>query len=105
MAKFTMNIDPQLKADAAELFDKMGLNMTTAVTMFLKQSVRNGQLPFQPSSYPSQYHSPRPRPGIDYDPEQDIAEARRAVASVRLPSHIGQLSPEDVKEELANRVR
>ncbi|MDF7663545.1 type II toxin-antitoxin system RelB/DinJ family antitoxin [Bifidobacterium sp. ESL0763] len=101
MAKLTMNIDPELKADAAALFEDMGLNMTTAVTMFLKQSVRDGMLPFQPSSYPTGFKVGYPKRRMDH--EKMIEEAKADIASVKLPSHIGQLTPVDVKEELAHR--
>ncbi len=41
----TIRIDEELKNEAENLFDELGLNMTTAVTAFLKQSVRDQQLP------------------------------------------------------------
>ncbi|MCO6559133.1 MAG: type II toxin-antitoxin system RelB/DinJ family antitoxin [Bifidobacterium sp.] len=101
MAKLTMNIDPELKTDAAELFEDMGLNMTTAITMFLKQSVRDGMLPFQPSSYPTGFKIGYPK--NDYDADKMIADAKAARAAVKLPSYAGKLSPEDIKEELSHR--
>ncbi|WEV59534.1 type II toxin-antitoxin system RelB/DinJ family antitoxin [Bifidobacterium sp. ESL0728] len=101
MAKLTMNIDPELKQDAAELFEKMGLNMTTAITMFLKQSVRDGMLPFQPSSYPTGFKIGYPKHQMD--PEKMIEEAKADRASIKLPSYMGRLTPDDVKEELSHR--
>lgn len=44
-----ISVDGVLKEDAEKLFNDLGLNMTTAITIFLKQSVRDGELPFQPS--------------------------------------------------------
>lgn len=49
MAKFTMNIDETLKRQASELYEELGMTLTTAITVFLKQSVREGRMPFQPS--------------------------------------------------------
>ena len=48
MAKVSTNIslDPALKKDAQELFADLGMDLTTAVTLFLKQSVREQGLPF-----------------------------------------------------------
>lgn len=42
-----LRIDRNLKLQAEELFSQLGLNMTTAINMFLKQSVREQRLPFQ----------------------------------------------------------
>lgn len=41
-----IKIDSELKKEAQILFEKMGLNMTTAVNMFLAQAVRNQAMPF-----------------------------------------------------------
>lgn len=41
-----VNIDKQLKENADELFQELGLNMSTAITIFLKQSVRDQAIPF-----------------------------------------------------------
>lgn len=49
MAKVSTNInlDPDLKKAAQELFSDFGLDLTTAVTLFLKQSVREQAIPFE----------------------------------------------------------
>lgn len=48
MAKVSTNIslDPALKKSAQELFADLGMDLTTAVTLFLKQSVREQGMPF-----------------------------------------------------------
>lgn len=48
MAKVSTNInlDPALKKSAQELFSNLGMDLTTAVTLFLKQSVREQGIPF-----------------------------------------------------------
>ena len=40
-------IDSDLKAQADTLFAELGLNMTTAFNIFLRQSVRQGCIPFE----------------------------------------------------------
>ena len=40
MANINIRIDDALKKKAETLFDDLGLNMTTATTMFLKQCIR-----------------------------------------------------------------
>ncbi len=45
----TMRIDDELKAKAEALFSELGLSMTTAFNIFLKQAVREQQIPFMVS--------------------------------------------------------
>ena len=49
MATTNMNIrtDTEVKAAAEHLFNELGLNMTTAVNMFLRQAIRTGGIPFE----------------------------------------------------------
>lgn len=49
MATISTNIkiDPDLKREAQQLFDSLGLNLSTAVNMFLKQAVREQAIPFR----------------------------------------------------------
>ncbi len=42
-----INLDPELKKAAKLLFDDLGMDMTTAATIFLKQAVRNQAIPFE----------------------------------------------------------
>lgn len=42
----TIRIDPNVKAEARELFGKLGLTTTDAVTIFLHQALITGGLPF-----------------------------------------------------------
>lgn len=49
MAKVNTNItlDPQLKSSAQSLFSKLGLDLSTAISLFLSQAVREQAIPFQ----------------------------------------------------------
>lgn len=49
MANTTITIcmDEKLKKQAETLFEDMGLNMTTAFTIFTKAVIREGKLPFE----------------------------------------------------------
>ena len=49
MATVNMSIrmDTELKKQADAMFADMGLNMTTAMNMFLRQVVRQGKIPFE----------------------------------------------------------
>ncbi len=49
MATVNMSIrmDAELKKQADAMLSDMGLNMTTAMNMFLRQVVRQGRIPFE----------------------------------------------------------
>ena len=49
----TIRMDAELKRQAEELFSDLGLNMTTAITAFARQAVREQQLPFRLSRIPN----------------------------------------------------
>jgi len=50
MVKNTTNLsirmDEELKKQAETLFSELGMNMTTAINVFIRQAVRNGGIPF-----------------------------------------------------------
>jgi len=52
VSRLNIRIDGELKDQAKEVYKDMGMDLTTAVTVFLKQSVREQRLPFQPSREP-----------------------------------------------------
>lgn len=43
----TIRMDENLKRRAEQLFDEMGMNMTTAFTIFAKTAVRQQKIPFE----------------------------------------------------------
>lgn len=43
----TIRMDEGLKRQAEMIFDEMGMNMTTAMTVFAKAVVRQGKIPFE----------------------------------------------------------
>ena len=42
----TLRVDDELKKQAEALFSELGMSMTTAFNVFLRQSVREQQIPF-----------------------------------------------------------
>jgi len=46
-ASITIRMDEHLKKQAETMFDDMGMNMTTAFTIFTKAVVRQGKIPFE----------------------------------------------------------
>ncbi len=47
MAHMNIRMDDILKQQAEELFSDFGMNMTTAINIFLKQAVRENKIPFE----------------------------------------------------------
>jgi len=52
MAQVNIRMDDKLKEQADKLFDELGLNMTTAFNIFVRQSVRQGGIPFEVTTDP-----------------------------------------------------
>ena len=54
MATTNMNIrmDDDVKRQAQQLFSEFGLDMTTAINVFLRQAIREQALPFSIEMYP-----------------------------------------------------
>ncbi|MEC4175225.1 type II toxin-antitoxin system RelB/DinJ family antitoxin [Adlercreutzia sp. R7] len=48
----TIRIDDELKKQADEMFDELGMSFTTAVNVFVKQALREGALPFDVTLHP-----------------------------------------------------
>ena len=49
MAKVSTNIslDPKLKEKSIQLFSNIGIDLSTAITLFLSQAVREQRIPFE----------------------------------------------------------
>jgi len=47
MAQINIRIDDDLKTRADHIFRELGLNMSSAFTMFLCQTIRHGGIPFE----------------------------------------------------------
>lgn len=46
MTNLNIRTDKEVKAAAEKIFEALGLNMTTAVNIFLRQSIRENGIPF-----------------------------------------------------------
>ncbi len=47
MKNINIRIDENLKKEASDLFKELGIDMTTAIVVFLRQSVITGGIPFE----------------------------------------------------------
>jgi DNA-damage-inducible protein J len=53
-----IRIDRELKEQAESFFAELGLNMTSAFTIFVRQSLREGKIPFELSLVSDSYYNP-----------------------------------------------
>jgi DNA-damage-inducible protein J len=51
-ANLSVRVDAELKKDVETCLDEMGLNMSTAINMYLKQIVKRRAIPFTVSANP-----------------------------------------------------
>ena len=52
-SNINVRVDADLKQSAESLFNDLGLNMSTAITMFLKQAVKQEGIPFDVKRIPN----------------------------------------------------
>ncbi|MDR2719062.1 MAG: type II toxin-antitoxin system RelB/DinJ family antitoxin [Treponema sp.] len=57
MAQVNIRIDDNLKVRADNIFEELGLNMTTAFTMFIRQTIRQGGIPFEVTTKTDPFYS------------------------------------------------
>ena len=57
MAQVNIRIDDELKIRADNIFEELGLNMTTAFTMFIRQTIRQGGIPFEITTRTDPFYS------------------------------------------------
>ena len=41
------NVESNVKKETTELFNSLGLNMSTAINLFLRKSIHEGGIPFE----------------------------------------------------------
>ena len=46
VANANIEVDPLVKSQAQELFERLGMNLSTAVNIFLRQAIREQAIPF-----------------------------------------------------------
>ena len=57
MAQINIRIDDNLKEQAEILFEELGLNMSTAFNVFIRQSIRQGGIPFEITTQVDSFYS------------------------------------------------
>ena len=57
MAQVNIRLDDSIKEQADILFDELGLNMTTAFNIFVRQTIRQGRIPFDITVHTDPFYS------------------------------------------------
>lgn len=54
----TIRLDENVRKEADELFDQLGMTLSTAVNVFIRQCLREQRIPFEVSMHPNiEYHT------------------------------------------------
>ena len=75
-----IKIDPELKEQSQALFESLGLSMSTAINMFLRQAVREQAIPFRVGN---------PLPNLET--LRDIEDTRKGIGLSRGFSSVAEL--------------
>ena len=75
-----IKIDAELKEQSQALFESLGLSMSTAINMFLRQAVREQAIPFRVG---------KPLPNLE--PLRAIEDARKGIGLSRGFSSVAEL--------------
>ena len=59
MTNIIIRVDSEIKSKAQEIFSSLGLDMSTAINLFLRQTVRQNDLPFVLSTNTKSNTNPR----------------------------------------------
>ena len=44
---FTFRLNPEVKQEASDLFESLGITLSDAINLFLHQAIREGGIPFE----------------------------------------------------------
>jgi len=88
-----IRMDRELKEQAEGVLSEMGMNMTTAFNIFLRQTVRQGKIPFEISLN-------RP-PANDMDARKELWEAFRAIQEDSVRNGTDSMTMEEIDAEIA----
>ncbi|MDR2712769.1 MAG: type II toxin-antitoxin system RelB/DinJ family antitoxin [Clostridiales bacterium] len=98
MAGETTNInirmDKSLKEKAESLLSELGMNMTTAFNIFLRQAVRQGKIPFEISLN-------TPKIITDIEARKELQEAFKAMQEDSVINGTDNLTMDEIDAEIA----
>ena len=90
----SIRIDRDLKEEADQIFSLLGMNLTTAITIFVRQAVRQKKIPFEISLYPEN--------GSMSTVMRDEMAASERIWQNSMQNGTDTLTLEDINTEIAN---
>ncbi|GHU37615.1 hypothetical protein AGMMS50256_35790 [Betaproteobacteria bacterium] len=84
MAQVSIRIDEQLKTQAEAFFKNVGLSMSTAMSLFLRQCVNQRRIPFEIVDAIDPVYNPVDLPRI----KQSIEQGKRGEVIVKTPDEL-----------------
>lgn len=79
----TLRMDSDVKKDAEQLFDKLGLSMSAAINIFIRQALRTGSIPFQISLTEEEMFFEKLNKGISEAENGEIVSAESIFQQLR----------------------
>jgi len=86
---FQMRLDDELKGEAAAIYEKLGLDLPTAIRMFLKRTILDNGIPFSMTLPKETYRAER------------AVEAMRQMSAAAQENGVSELSLKDINDEIA----
>jgi DNA-damage-inducible protein J len=88
MAQVNIRIDDALKEKADRLFEELGMNMSTAFTVFIRQTLRQRGIPFTITAEPDPFYSPVNMKWL----EQSIGQGKQGRYIVKTMEELEQMA-------------
>lgn len=89
----SIRIDRDLKEEADQVFNSLGMNLTTAITVFVRQAVRQKKIPFEIALYPENDGK-----GVSM---RDAMAASERIWQNSIKNGTDKLTPEDIDAEIS----
>ena len=89
-----IRMDKALKVQADILLSELGMNMTTAFNIFLRQAVRQGKIPFEISLN-------QPLVSDDMQARQELWDAFRAIQDESISNGTDGMTMDEIDAEIA----
>ena len=74
LVPINVNVDSETKKEAADILNQLGLNMSTAINMFLVQVIQKRGIPFEIVSQSTSTHSKKRMEVYDLSEENSMIE-------------------------------
>jgi DNA-damage-inducible protein J len=98
MAQISIRIDDTLKQEAEKLFEELGMNMSTAVNVFIRQTIQQRRIPFAIAVDPEPEHNENDKDDPFYSEEnmrwirESIQHAKEGKIIVKAMEELEQMA-------------